>query len=106
MYNIDDIINEGAPAKGSAAHMEAMRDYDDKIEFLQNIRSRSGVDKTHRSQSSGRGLSIDEDHNVNLLHMSGSSFFRTSLNVNAEERQIGTETNKVIYIIIILRIII
>ena len=76
------------PAQGSDAHMEACRDYDEKIEFLQSIRSRSGVDKSHHrskyiGHSRNRGVTVDdEDQNVNLLRMSGSSFFRTSVHVD------------------------
>lgn len=89
MLLTDEVLNLQLPEKGSASHLEACRDYDEKIDFLQTIRSRSGVDKTHHHQrqlqhhrkASGIGIGAaerdDEDANVNLLRMSGTSFFRT-----------------------------
>jgi hypothetical protein len=99
---VDEILNVETPAKGSASFMEASRDYDEKIEFLQKVRARSGVDKSHRGKaaghSRGRGLSLgedDEQQNVNnLLRMSGSSFFRTSVHLDQDD-SVDAEIQKV-----------
>ena len=94
----DEVLNVERPEKGSDAFLEASRDYDEKMEFLQKIRSRSGVDKTNpRNKTCGYGGSNDpledEEQNLNLVRMSGSSFFRKSMNIEKKQED-SVSTNE------------